>query len=530
MAGGTWIDQNKLRPGVYINYKSSPSSLATMGERGVVAIARPLNWGQKGKLYTVESPEDTEQFGYPITADEMLFLRQILAGSSRTQGATKVLVWSLEEEQGTAVKASGSIGDLTFEAVTAGSQGNLISVSVAGSGAPFTVTTNYDGVKVDSQTASAISDLTANDYVVFSGTGSLSAGTDTLSGGKSTVGTASVTVGNLTATANYPGSYGNRLSIVITAGATSNYIVQTLLDGQLVDTQDVTAISGLVPNPYITFSGAGAITTSTGAPLTGGADGDPLDTSYSDFRTAISLQKFDVVIYDGTDAVMKKAFADFAIDLSNKEGIKCQAVLSDYNSANNECVISVYPQKVTLIDGTQLKPEQLTWWVGGVSAGANAFESLTFASYPDAIEVDPVLSSSQQEAAISGGQFSLIAQFDNIQVLTDINSFRSYTPTKGKAFSKNRVIRTIFGLCNDIYKAFALYYIGAVHNDEEGRKSLKAEILNLMNRYQGNRALQNVIADDVNVEKGVDSDAVTIEIYCQPVDSIEKIYINITIS
>jgi hypothetical protein len=92
------------------------------------------------------------------------------------------------------------------------------------------------------------------------------------------------------------------------------------------------------------------------------------------------------------------------------------------------------------------------------------------------------------------------------------------------------VIRTIFGLCNDIYKAFALYYIGAVHNDEEGRKSLKAEILNLMNRYQGNRALQNVNADDVTVEKGVDSDAVTIEVYCQPVDSIEKIYINITIS
>ena len=314
MAGGTWIDQNKLRPGVYINYKSSPSSLATMGERGVVAIARPLNWGQKGKLYTVESPEDTEQFGYPITADEMLFLRQILAGSSRTQGATKVLVWSLEEEQGTAVKASGSIGDLTLEAVTAGSQGNLISVSVAGSGAPFTVTTNYDGVKVDSQTASAITDLVANDYVVFGGTGSLSAGTDTLKNGKSTVGTASVTVGNLTATANYPGSYGNRLSIVITAGATSNYIVQTLLDGQLVDTQDVTAISGLVPNPYITFSGAGAITTSTGAPLTGGADGDPLDQSYSDFRTAISLQKFDVVIYDGTDAVMKKADAEMYDD------------------------------------------------------------------------------------------------------------------------------------------------------------------------------------------------------------------------
>jgi hypothetical protein len=43
MAGGTWIDQNKVRPGVYINYKSAPASLATMGERGVVAIARILD-------------------------------------------------------------------------------------------------------------------------------------------------------------------------------------------------------------------------------------------------------------------------------------------------------------------------------------------------------------------------------------------------------------------------------------------------------------------------------------------------------
>ena len=34
MAGGTWIDQNKVLPGVYINYSSAPSTLATMGERG----------------------------------------------------------------------------------------------------------------------------------------------------------------------------------------------------------------------------------------------------------------------------------------------------------------------------------------------------------------------------------------------------------------------------------------------------------------------------------------------------------------
>ena len=444
MAGGTWIDQNKVRPGVYINYKSAPASLATMGERGTVAIARVMDWGAQGKFYTIESPSDCAQFGHSITDAEMLFVRQILLGSNRTQGATKILVWALNTTGGT--KATATISDTT-------------------------------------------------------------------------------------ATAKYPGTYGNRLSFDIEhEGDGSPYTINTYLDGVIVDSQTVMGWDGSVrDNDYVTFDGDltdGGISTA----LTGGTNGTPTTTAYSDFLNALELQKFDVVIYDGTDATTKTAFADFVKRLSNQEGVKCQAVLSDATNPDNECIINVYPQAVTLTDGTELAASELTWWVGGASAGANVFESLTYAAYPDAVEVDPVLTSSQQEAAINAGKFALISQFDRIQVLTDINSFVTFAVEKGKAFRKNRVIRTIFGLCNDIYKTFATYYIGAVHNDEEGRNSLKAEILNLMNRYQGNRALQNVEADDVTVSAGVDSDAVVIEAYIQPVDSIEKIYINITIS
>ena len=441
MAGGTWIDQNKVRPGVYINYKSAPASLATMGERGVVAIARVLDWGEQGKFYTIEDPSDCAKLGHAITDDEMLFVRQILLGSNRTQGATKILLWSLS----------------------------------------------------------------------------------TTGGAKATV-----TLTNLVVTAKYNGTYGNRLAVDVTAVDT-NYLVQTYLDGRVVDAQTVSAVSGLSANDYVVFTGT-ALAAAEKTSLTGGLNGTAADNAYSDFLSALELQKFDVVIYDGVEAVTKTAFADFVKRLSNQEGIKCQAVLSDASNPDNECVINVYPQAVTLTDGTQLAASELTWWVGGASAGANVYESLTYAAYPDAIEVNPVLTSSQQEDAINAGKFALIAQFDRIQVLTDINSFVTFSVEKGKAFRKNRVIRTIFGLCNDIYKTFATYYIGAVHNDEEGRKALKAEILDLMNRYQGNRALQNVEAEDVTVLKGVDSDAVVIEIYCQPVDSIEKIYINITIS
>lgn len=442
MAGGTWIDQNKVRPGVYINYKSAPSSLATMGERGVVAIARIMDWAEKGKFYTIEEPSDCEQLGHAITDAEMLFVRQILLGSNRTQGATKVLVWSLS----------------------------------------------------------------------------------TTGGAKATV-----TLTNLVATAQYEGLFGNRLSVDVTAGTGSNYIVNTYLDGLIVDSQTVTAITGLSDNQYIKWSGTGTLAAGSGA-LTGGLNGTVASTGYSDFQDALRNVKFDVVIYDGSDATIKTSFVNLVKDLSNNEGIKCQAVLSDASSPDSECVINVYPQAVTLSDGTELTAGELTWWVGGATAGANVYESLTYSAYPDAISVNPVLTSSQQEAAINAGKFAMLSQFDKIQVLTDINSFTTFSVEKGRAFRKNRVVRTVFGLCNDIYRTFALYYVGAVHNDEEGRKALKAEILDLMNKYQGNRALQNVVADDVTVLKGVDSDAVVIEIYCQPVDSIEKIYINITIS
>ena len=45
MAGGTWMSQNKVQPGVYINTKSSGNLSASIGEKGIVAIAEPLSWG-----------------------------------------------------------------------------------------------------------------------------------------------------------------------------------------------------------------------------------------------------------------------------------------------------------------------------------------------------------------------------------------------------------------------------------------------------------------------------------------------------
>lgn len=557
MAGGTWIDQNKVRPGVYINYKSSPQALSTMGERGTVAIARQLSWGEVGKLIAIEDPSDcATKLGYSSTADEMLFIRQILLGSNRTNGAKKVLVWRLDCAG--ASKASVLIGTETgaakAEARYVGTRGNDISIVVTAvnnsenTPVGYTVQTLLAGKVVESVTVkqnATGNQIESNSYVVFSG-GAISAGTYPLTGGndgssyknpiKASAELYKSSSVVITAEAVVAGEDGNRISVEIgntSAGSSKRDLIVYVDNVEKARTSfSGGASNAQVSNEYVVVSKTGNTdwTTVEKTQLSGGSGGTTPDASiYDAFFTTLKTTAFDVLIYDGKDTTLKSTFASFVKDQSNEEGKRCQCVLSEY-VADNECIISCASQSVTLDTGAVLKPEQLTWWVGGASAGANVNESLTYSCYPGAVDIEPKLTRSEQEAQIEGGNFALISQFDKIQVLTDINSFTTFSVEKGKAFRKNRVVRTVFGLCNDIYKTFALYYIGAVHNDEEGRKALKAEILNLMLKYQGNRALQNVVVDDVTVNKGVDSDAVVIEINCQPVDSIEKIYINITIS
>ena len=554
MAGGTWIDQNKVRPGVYINYKSSPQELSTMGERGTVAIARQLSWGEVGKLIAIEDPSDcATKLGYSSTADEMLFIRQILLGSNRTNGAKKVLVWRLDCVG--ASKASALLGTETgaakAEARYVGTRGNDISIVVTAinnsesNPVGYAIQTLLAGKVVESVTVKSDAtgnQIESNSYVVFSG-GAIKDGTYPLRGGNdgnvnkdATAASVSKTKDMFTTTVTclQKGEFGNRLTAEVVGTSELGYSqCNVYLDDDL--TNPIESLNRITSNSdksgkYVLVQYGGTYIVKAEGRLKNGSDGTTPDTSiYDAFFTALKTTAFDVLIYDGKDAALKSTFASFVKDQSNEEGKRCQCVLSEY-VADNECIISCASQSVTLDTGAVLKPEQLTWWVGGASAGANVNESLTYSCYPGAVDIEPKLTRSEQEAQIEGGNFALISQFDKIQVLTDINSFTTFSVEKGKAFRKNRVVRTVFGLCNDIYKTFALYYIGAVHNDEEGRKALKAEILNLMLKYQGNRALQNVVVDDVTVNKGVDSDAVVIEINCQPVDSIEKIYINITIS
>jgi len=183
MAGGTWTSQNKVRPGFYANTESEGQSLGAMGERGVASIALSLSWGDSKKIIPIEA--DTDVFtvlGYDITASQLLLIKEAL------KRAKTLLLYRLN----TGTKAAVTVGSLTATAKYGGVRGNDIKVVIVANiddAAKFDVSTYVGTQLVDQQKAVAnIAGLVSNAWVVFSGTGSLtaSAGAPLISGADGT--------------------------------------------------------------------------------------------------------------------------------------------------------------------------------------------------------------------------------------------------------------------------------------------------------------------------------------------------------
>jgi len=437
MAGGTWTVQNKVRPGVYINFKGEQRAAGALGERGIVSLPLALSWGPAKQVVAVEAGANTfDVLGYPITAPQLLLVREAL------KRARTLLLYRLN----TGTKATA-------------------------------------------------------------------------------------TAGNLTITAKHGGVRGNDITIVIEQNIddASKFDVKTLVDGREVDAQTVEDIDDLQANDWVTFSGSGSLSETAGTPLTGGADGTVQAQDYLDYLEAIEVHDFHTIGLTSTDSETKAVFVSFAKRLRDDEGKKIQVVMENNPIADYEGVISV-KNGVVLADGTTLTAAQAVAWVAGATAGAAPNQSLTYDSYDGAVDVAPKYTNSQIIAALQAGEFVFAAKDGRAIVEQDINTLHTFTPEKGKAFSKNRVVRVLDGLGNDYMRVFSQSFIGKVPNNDDGRNLFKSEIISITNQYQNIGAVQNFNPDtDLEVLPGFEGDSVVVNQWVQPTDSVEKIYMTVTV-
>lgn len=165
LGGGTFLTQNKVLPGAYMNFISVAQASATLSDRGLATIPLPMNWGPEGKIFTVELADFLKNsqkiFGYAYTADDLKPMREIF------KHAKTVHFFRLNADGKAATCAYGT-------AKYPGTRGNDLRVVIEANensteAAPlYDVSTYLGTVQVDVQEAvSTMADLKNNDYVVW---------------------------------------------------------------------------------------------------------------------------------------------------------------------------------------------------------------------------------------------------------------------------------------------------------------------------------------------------------------------------
>ena len=161
LGGGTWLVQNKILPGSYINFSSIAKASATLSDRGYAAAPFDLSWGPENEVFAVTSGEFQKNskaiFGYSYDHPKMLALREIFLH------ATTVYCYRLGLG---AKKAACALATAKYPGVRGNDLSIVIAVNVDDPDA-FDVGTYLDGIQVDLQTVTKAEDLTGNDYVDF---------------------------------------------------------------------------------------------------------------------------------------------------------------------------------------------------------------------------------------------------------------------------------------------------------------------------------------------------------------------------
>ena len=447
MAGGTWTAQNKVRPGIYINFSSKGGRVPALGSRGTAAACRPLSWGPVGEVMIIDAGADpTAYVGYDTAAPQAWFLREFFKGTDVSAAPTKLLLYR--------PAASGAV--------------------------------------------QAAAELSAG----------------------------------VTATALYPGVRGNDIAVAVSEDVDEpgTFTVLTLVDGAQADRQQAKTVSDLKANGWVSFSGDGPLAAAAGVKLSGGGDGTVEISGYAAALEALESYSFDILLYDGADSAVRQACASFVQRLAGQEGRYSQLVTSGAVNADSQFVINSR-SGVVLEDGSVLTAQEAVWWLAGAQAGAQAYQSLSCAAYPGAVDVSPKLTGSQIEAAILAGDVVFSEEFGRVRVETDINTLVTFTPELGEAFHKNRTMRSCNCLANDIYREFSLHYQGKVDNNEEGRGLFKAAILEyLLDMYARGGLRQRPAGEDVEVLEGKTADSLVINLAFRLADAVEKIYMTVSVS
>lgn len=324
--------------------------------------------------------------------------------------------------------------------------------------------------------------------------------------------------------AKYTGTRGNDIKIAVYSDPddSSYKNVYTYVGTTIVDTQRVKSMVELRNNNFVVWKSDATLTNTASIPMTGGTNGVTTGQAVQSFLDDISGYSFNAITVISDNESINQLVAEYTKRMRDTIGKKFQSIVHNY-FADYEGVINIDPYAVSEEDYL------VAYWVAGAVAGCEINESLTNKVYDGEIEIDSLYTQSQLENKIKSGEFVFHRVGDKIRVLKDINSFVSVTTEKGKMFQNNQTVRICDQIASDVAVLFEEYYMGKVPNDTSGRNSLWSDLVKYHEKLVNIRALDEFDEEAISVEMGESKNSVVIYEKICPVNSMEQLYMKVTL-
>ena len=324
--------------------------------------------------------------------------------------------------------------------------------------------------------------------------------------------------------AKYTGTRGNDIKIAVYSDPddSSYKNVYTYVGTTIVDTQRVKSMVELRNNNFVVWKSDATLTNTASMPMTGGTNGATTGQAVQSFLDDISGYSFNAITVISDNESINQLVAEYTKRMRDTIGKKFQSIVHNY-FADYEGVINIDPYAVSEEDYL------VAYWVAGAVAGCEINESLTNKVYDGEIEIDSLYTQSQLENKIKSGEFVFHRVGEIIRVLKDINSFVSVTTEKGKMFQNNQTVRICDQIASDVAVLFEEYYMGKVPNDTSGRNSLWSDLVKYHEKLVNIRALDEFDEEAISVEMGESKNSVVIYEKICPVNSMEQLYMKVTL-
>ena len=199
--------------------------------------------------------------------------------------------------------------------------------------------------------------------------------------------------------------------------------------------------------------------------------------------------EFNLMCMPGAESGDTTAIKAFIKKMNDVVKYKCDAILAN-EKADSEAIIN-YTAKDIVVNGEAVETSNHVARIAGLIEGTPLHQSITFATLSDVDSIEN-LTKEEADSRIDNGELILVREMGKVRVARGVNSLTTLTDTKGNAFQKIKLRKTLNLIHNDLRRVIVEKYIGKVPNNYDNKCILITEIKNYLDELATEQLIEKV--------------------------------------